>query len=355
MSLVRHLRYRRINSLLRKYPDPTLPLRDLTVAREVTTATGSFDFPFVNVISLEFALFKTYAIPSISKILSATKQFAAQCPKRADDTGLILCEMTETYKRQVYRHMTEGKEDLDEDLTDEKRERLALEKLNFIHGHYPIRQEDYLYTLALFVLEPVSWIDRLEWRKVTELEKNALLATWTFHGQNMKIENIPKTFDELAEWSQNYERENMVYAPSNVAIAQATTGLLLSKSPKALHPFGRHIVSSLLTDRLRTAFAIPNPPRGLTTFIMGVFKLRRFFIQYFLLPKKYPNFRTALRANDEGKFVPRWNKYAPVYPDGYHIEDLGPDKFLGKCPVSLKNIQLPTSMASNSDDKSVAV
>ncbi|KAK3808822.1 MAG: hypothetical protein JOS17DRAFT_796829 [Linnemannia elongata] len=241
MNLVRRLRYRRINSLLRKYPDPTLPLRDPNVAKEVSTATSGYDFPFVNVVSLEFALFKTYAIPSISKILAATQQFATQCPKRADDTGLILGEMTEPYKRQTFRRMTEGKEDLAEDLTDEKRARLALEKLNIIHGHYPIRQEDYLYTLALFILEPVSWINRLEWRQVTDLEKN------------------------------NYERENMVYAPSNVAIAQATTSLLLSISPKALHPLGRHIISSLLTDRLRTAFAIPNPPRGLTTFILGFF------------------------------------------------------------------------------------
>lgn len=172
MNLVRRLRYRRINSLLRKYPDPTLPLRDPNVAKEVSTATSGYDFPFVNVVSLEFALFKTYAIPSISKILAATQQFATQCPKRADDTGLILGEMTEPYKRQTFRRMTEGKEDLAEDLTDEKRARLALEKLNIIHGHYPIRQEDYLYTLALFILEPVSWINRLEWRQVTDLEKN---------------------------------------------------------------------------------------------------------------------------------------------------------------------------------------
>ncbi|KAF8946087.1 hypothetical protein BGZ47_001355 [Haplosporangium gracile] len=355
MSLVRHLRYRRINNLLRKYPDPTLPLRDLAVANEVSAVTGGYDFPYVNVMSLEFALFKTYAIPSISKILAATKQFAAQCPKRADDTGLILGEMTETYKRQVYRRMVEGKEDFEEDLMDAKRGQLALEKLNFIHGHYPIRQEDYLYTLALFILEPVSWINRLEWRQITDLEKNALLAVWTSHGQNMKIENIPKTFNELAQWSENYERENMVYAPSNVAIAQATTGLLLSKAPKALHPLGRHVVSSLLTDRLRTAFAIPNPPRGLTTFILGIFKVRRYFVQYFLLPKRYPSFRTALRANNEDKFVPRWNKYAPVYPDGYHIEDLGPNKFLGKCPMTLKNIQLSTIASNTDDEKSVAV
>lgn len=172
MALVRHLRYRRINGLLRKYPDPTLPLHNLNVAGEVFTATGAHEFPYVNVMSLEFALFKTYAIPSISKILAATKQFATQCPKRVDDTGLILSEMTEVYKRQSYRRLTEDKEDLEEDLMDAKRQRVAIEKLNFIHGHYPIRQEDYLYTLSLFVLEPVQWINRFEWRQVTDLEKN---------------------------------------------------------------------------------------------------------------------------------------------------------------------------------------
>ncbi|KAF9140438.1 hypothetical protein BG015_001668, partial [Linnemannia schmuckeri] len=307
MSLVRHLRYRRINNLLRKYPDPTFPLRDLAVAKEVSAATGGYDFPYVNVISLEFALFKTYVIPSISKILAATKQFATQCPKQADDTGLLLSEMTETYKRQVYRRMTEGKEDLEEDLKDVRREQLALEKLNFIHGHYPNRQEDYLYTLALSVLEPVSWINRLEWRQITDLEKNALLAVWTIHGQNMKIESILETFDELAQWSENYEHENMVYAPSNVAIAQPPA----SSSQK--HP--RHCTPSA---------AISSHPSSPTVFA----PLRRFFIQYFLLPKRYPNFRTALRANNQGKFVPRWNKYTPVYPDRYHIEDLGPNRFL---------------------------
>jgi hypothetical protein len=176
MSLVRYLRYRRINSLLRKYPDPTLPLRNLNVAKEVSAATGAYEFPYVNVISLEFALFKTYAIPSISKILAATKQFAAECPKRVDDTGLILCEITEVYKRQSYRRLTENKEDPEEDLMDAKRAQVAIEKLNFIHGHYPIRQEDYLYTLSLFVLEPVQWINRLEWRQITDLEKNVIMS-----------------------------------------------------------------------------------------------------------------------------------------------------------------------------------
>ncbi|KAI7831450.1 hypothetical protein BC939DRAFT_391887 [Gamsiella multidivaricata] len=313
LLLVRHLRYQRINALLKKYPDPTLPLRDRNVAKEVSSNFADIDFPFLNVVSLEFALFKTYAIPSISKILAATRQFKDSCSKRTEDTTLILQEMSEGYARKQFREIIERRVDEEEDKNDERREFIATERLNFIHGHYPIKQEDYLYTLALFVLEPHIWISRFEWRESTELERN------------------------------EYERSHMVYANTNVAIAEVTTDLLLSLAPSFTHAFGRQVVSALLSDRLRTAFAIPPPPAGLTTVIVGALKLRAFFVRHFMLPRRYPNVRTALRANEENKYVPLWNKYAPVYPDGYKVEDLGPAKFLGKCPMSLKGIVQDTT------------
>ena len=130
----------------------------------------------------------------------------------------------------------------------------------------------------------------------------------------------------------------MVFAQTNVAIAEVTTDLLLSLAPKFMHGLGRKVVSTLLTDRLRTAFAIPPPPLGLQPLVLGVMHLRRLFIKYLMLPRRYPLVRTALRANEENKYVPQWNKYAPVYPQGYKVEDLGPDKFLNKCPMSLKGI-----------------
>ncbi|KAG0367452.1 hypothetical protein BGZ54_003865 [Gamsiella multidivaricata] len=343
LLLVRHLRYQRINALLKKYPDPTLPLRDRNVAKEVSSNFADIDFPFLNVVSLEFALFKTYAIPSISKILAATRQFKDSCSKRTEDTTLILQEMSEGYARKQFREIIERRVDEEEDKNDERREFIATERLNFIHGHYPIKQEDYLYTLALFVLEPHIWISRFEWRESTELERNATLAIWQHHGERMKIRNIPRTVQELEEWTEEYERSHMVYANTNVAIAEVTTDLLLSLAPSFTHAFGRQVVSALLSDRLRTAFAIPPPPAGLTTVIVGALKLRAFFVRHFMLPRRYPNVRTALRANEENKYVPLWNKYAPVYPDGYKVEDLGPAKFLGKCPMSLKGIVQDTT------------
>lgn len=173
MGLVRHLRYRRINALLRKYPDPTIPLRNLSIAYEVAANVSELDFPYINVVSLEFALFKTYAIPSISKILAATKQFTSNCLRRTDDTVLILLEMNEGHARNVRRTMLEGgKVDEEEVANDERRKEIATERLNFLHGHYNIKQGDYLYTLAMFILEPAVFIDKFEWRETTLLEKN---------------------------------------------------------------------------------------------------------------------------------------------------------------------------------------
>ncbi|KAF9433516.1 hypothetical protein BGZ76_009332 [Entomortierella beljakovae] len=337
MFIIRQLRFRRINALLKKYPDPTLPLRDINVAKEVMSNFDDYEFPFLNVVSLEFALFKTYAIPSISKILAATKQFTNNCLRRTDDTEFILLEIKELYSRKQYREMTNGGiEDHAAEENDKLRRQISRDKLNFIHGQYNIKQSDYLYTLALFVLEPSRWIDRFEWRQSTELEKNSILAYWIETGEYMKIENIPRSLRELEEWAEEYEKEYMVYSSTNPIIADVTTDLLLSLAPKFMHPFGRKAVSALLNDRLRKAFGLSPPPMGLTTVLTSLLKLRGLFNRFFLPPRIYPLIRTALKADPKNgnRYVARWNKYGVVYPNGYKVEDLGPDKFIGKCPFT---------------------
>jgi len=178
MALVRSLRYRRINALLAKYPDPTLPLRNLDIARECCSTINDFEFPYLNVTSLEFALFKTFAIPSISKVLVATKELSNHCLKRTDDTVFILLEMTELHSRIALRSINEGKFDSEAAENDHKRFQTSLERLNFIHSHYKIAQEEYLYTLALFILEPPSFIGRFEWRPLTLLERNVSMKSF---------------------------------------------------------------------------------------------------------------------------------------------------------------------------------
>jgi hypothetical protein len=52
-----------------------------------------YDFPWDTVSALEFALFRTYCVPSISALLNSTGEFNARAQKRYDDTDLIVSEL----------------------------------------------------------------------------------------------------------------------------------------------------------------------------------------------------------------------------------------------------------------------
>src|SRR5947208_29922 len=54
-----------------------------------------YEFPFDTTRSLEFALYRTYCVPSISALLDRTGEFAARPQKRYDDTDLIVSELME--------------------------------------------------------------------------------------------------------------------------------------------------------------------------------------------------------------------------------------------------------------------
>ncbi len=58
---------------------------------------------------------------------------------------------------------------------------------------------------------------------------------------------------ELAEWSEEYEKANMVPHPNNNKTANETVAILLWGIPKSLQPFGTRMVSAIMDGRLRTA------------------------------------------------------------------------------------------------------
>lgn len=116
-------------------------------------------------------MFKTYTIPTISKLLCGTREFEKDCPRRVDDTELILGEITDTYGRiqkQLEKDPSTPQADIDE---QPRRADQAVKRLNELHGKYPILNGDYIYTLSLFIEEPANWINKYEWRQLDIREK----------------------------------------------------------------------------------------------------------------------------------------------------------------------------------------
>lgn len=216
---------------------------------------GEVEFPFTFEKSLQFALFRTYGIPSISKLLVQTSQFTEEstATKRYADTVLLIAEF-------LGYHPTSA------------RSIEAIGRMNYIHNQYrqsgKILDDDLLYTLALFAVEPIRWIDQYEWRKLEDFEKCAIGTFWKAIGDAMGIgysklrgrgkggqgwSDGLQWLNELKEWSLEYEKRFMVPDKNNHRTAEQTVAILLYSIPGFAKPFGRKIVSALMDDRLRAA------------------------------------------------------------------------------------------------------
>ncbi len=61
--------------------------------------------------------------------------------------------------------------------------------MNYIHSGYQragkISNEDLLYTLSVFITEPISWIAKYEWRELTDMEICAIGTFWKSIGDSM--------------------------------------------------------------------------------------------------------------------------------------------------------------------------
>ena len=158
------LRFQRMKRKHRQYPYSTREaLSQMTVehAQQIQLYIGETEFPYLFEKALAFALYKTYGIPSISSLLVATKQLSEQdnAPKRYTDTAVLISEFTAW-------------------APNSERSCAAIARMNYLHSGYQkagkISNDDLLYTLSLFALEPKRWINRFEWRQLTNMEVCAL-------------------------------------------------------------------------------------------------------------------------------------------------------------------------------------
>ncbi len=124
--------------------------------QRITFLSCRVDFPWDTTRALEFALFRTFAVPAIGGLLHKTGEFECRGQKRYDDTDIIVSEIME----HGY---------------DSDRGRAAIARMNALHGRFNIRNEDFLYVLSTFVFEPIRWNQRFGWRRMIEKERLAAI------------------------------------------------------------------------------------------------------------------------------------------------------------------------------------
>jgi hypothetical protein len=271
-------------------------------AWEIIQLSVFYEFPWDFNRALELALYKTFAVPSISGILHGSKEFERNTQKRYDDTDLLLSEIIEN------------------GLTPGGRGMQALERINWMHSNYNITNEDYLYVLGTFIFETGNWINRYGYRQLTSNEELAGYYVWKEIGEKMDIRNIPDTITDFRAFYDAYEATHFVYSESNYKVARATEDLLLSwYVPKFMFESVRPFLHAVMEPHLLKAFNYKEPGPAARAMVTAALRARSYAES--LLPKTKPYIRT------------RDHKHL-YYPDGYKMEDLGPDKLMksSKCP-----------------------
>ena len=310
----------------------------------------------------------------MSSLLVATGELTGQvrASKRTADTGVLLLEFA--FNRPSSARAIK-----------------AIARMNFLHSQYQkagkILNSDMLYTLSVFALEPVRWINQYEWRKLTDFERCASGTFWKAMGDAMEIDmsELPSHaggwqdglhwLEEVEVWSLAYEERHMVPDLKNAKLANAHLDVIFFNLTPAIRDLGKRVVSIIVGERLRKAMMLPKPSAVQCKLFSAVLLVRRFFLRHTFLPrpeffrKRYisrePERATGRYSAREYLSYPwyvkptwkrRWSPRAwflrvigrklpgddgSMYaPEGYLIEEVGPDSQKGLGAVEMEKTKL---------------
>ena len=287
-------RYDRLKEIQRLDPE-----RDFL---EIYRITATYEFPWDITRALELALYRTYAVPSIGRLLARTAELTGRSQKRYDDTALLLDTVVE-----------HG--------FDSDPGRTALRRINRMHAAYDISNDDMRYVLCTFVVTPKRWLDAYGWRRLCDHELRAFAAYYRTLGARMGIKDLPQTYEDFERTLDTYEDAHFGWDDGARAVSDATLELMASWYPRPLAPLVRGASLALLDDSLLRAFRYERPTPVARVITRGALRLRARAVRL-LPPRTTPHYA---RQNPEIK----------GYPGGYEVAALGtyPTPGVRGCPV----------------------
>jgi hypothetical protein len=250
------------------------------------------DFGAIMVLQAVAGNLMTFAVPRISRILSATGEFERHTAKRYVDTALLTGAVLEHGL-----HPGPGRD--------------AARRVNAMHRRYDIHPDDFIAVGCDAPLTSLEIADRFGWRPVSGGEREALRIHYSAEARAFGSGPLPETLDEMTAFRDGYLDAQAVFEPQNKRLADAFMGYVAGLLPRPLRPVARAILLAQVDPRVLRAcgLAVPSASRkrvsDATMWTIG---------------------RTGPAADPvPGKPNGFDRIVAAVYPHGWKIDDLGPD------------------------------
>ena len=265
----------------------------LAEAHAVYRRMALYDMAFEVQFGLEMSFVRTFAVPSIAKVLAGTGEIAARPLKRSLDTALMMYELIDSGP-------------------DSPRGRAVIKMINRMHREVRITEDQYSYVLTTFIVPAVRFMDSYGWRPSTEREKEAVTAFYRRVGQLMGLGWLPGSYKEAERFLDAYEAESLAPSPEGARLMRATRDVLATRMPKGARWATPALVRLMVDDRLCEALSLPAPaPAARRAFALAM-AARRAVVRR-RPARAEPRFRPGCSGKD-------------VYPGGYELADLGPPK-----------------------------
>jgi hypothetical protein len=257
-----------------------------------------YEFPWDMNQALSFALFRTYAVPGIGRLLFETGEFTERVQRRYDDTAILL--------EQPFVHGFEAPEG-----------RAALRRINQMHKSYDIPNHELRYVLSTFVVVPKRWLDDYGKRALTHKEVLASVAYFRALARRLNVTDVPETYEDFARLMDDYEAEHFAYDAGARQVADSTMALMQTFHPavaaRAVEVFSRGIMDQPLRD----AFGYDAPAPRVERLSRAGLRARGRALRLFPA-------RTRAKTSADLPWI-------RSYPDGFEIDKLG--TFPTGCPV----------------------
>ena len=225
----RHARLRRIEEL-----DPEKDFREIT-------ALFYLDFQSIMILQAVTGNLMTFAVPRMSRILSASKQFEDHAAKRVVDTSLLV--------QAVLDHGLEPGEGRD-----------AARRVNAMHRRYDIHPDDFVAVGCDNPTSSLEIAERFGWRPVTDAEREALRLHYSAVARAFGSHRpLPPTLPERRAFLDDYLDEHTAFEPRNRALADAFLAFLPKLFPRPLRPLVTPILLPQVDPRVLRACGLPEP------------------------------------------------------------------------------------------------
>ncbi len=136
----------------------------------------------------------------------------------------------------------------------------TIDRMQEIHGLFPITQDDYRYVLCTIMDQPICTAEVLGYQALSWAEREGWFRFWQAIGERMGITDIPPTLDAAVALSRAYEAEHWAPTTGGRAVADSVIEDYVARYlPRPLVPFGVRAFHALLGADNRRAHGIPDP------------------------------------------------------------------------------------------------